>query len=119
MCPYGTSSSGESAVCSGHGRCLSLGDVSNFVDYEQFFNAAVYTGWDAEMIYGCDCDSGWEGSGCHRKSCPKGSVAFFISIYVVSHIRFVQVMTLLPLGSRKFKSLIARVLQQIVQVLFS
>mmetsp|Transcript_635 Transcript_635/g.1457 ORF Transcript_635/g.1457 Transcript_635/m.1457 type:complete len:767 (-) Transcript_635:2005-4305(-) len=72
LCPYGKSTSGADAVCSGHGRCMSLRDVSNFVDYEQFFSAVVYTEWDADMIYGCDCDSGWEGSGCHRKSCPKG-----------------------------------------------
>lgn len=76
LCPYGKATSGADAVCSGHGRCISLGDASNFVDYEQFFSAVAYTDWDADMIYGCDCDSGWEGSGCHRKSCPKGSGYF-------------------------------------------
>jgi hypothetical protein len=58
LCPYGKATSGADAVCSGHGRCISLGDASNFVDYEQFFSAVAYTDWDADMIYGCDCDSG-------------------------------------------------------------
>lgn len=28
--------------------------------------------WDADMIYGCSCDSGYEGWNCMSRRCPKG-----------------------------------------------
>mmetsp|Transcript_6213 Transcript_6213/g.9365 ORF Transcript_6213/g.9365 Transcript_6213/m.9365 type:complete len:755 (+) Transcript_6213:104-2368(+) len=71
-CPLGTATKGGKKPCSGHGRCVSLRTISNYVDYEEFTNATVYADWDADMVYGCDCNSGWEGSTCARRSCPKG-----------------------------------------------
>ena len=72
LCPQGTSASGANAVCSGHGRCLSLRNGANYADYLQFLNPVIYDGWDADKVHGCDCDDGWEGSSCSRRSCPKG-----------------------------------------------
>lgn len=68
----GYSSNGKFDVCSGHGRCLSLRDAANYVDGDQFTTQVSYSDWDADMVYGCDCNPGWEGSSCSRKSCPKG-----------------------------------------------
>lgn len=60
-------------VCSGNGRCMSLRDLSLYEDYSTgYYGASEYTGWDADMMYGCVCDSGWEGMDCSKKSCPKG-----------------------------------------------
>lgn len=72
LCPVGLSASGRLDVCSGHGRCLSVQSGANYEDFVQFFNRSNYSGWDADKVYGCDCDNGWEGSSCSRRSCPKG-----------------------------------------------
>lgn len=63
---------GKSAPCSGNGRCISLRTATTFVDLDQFDNATGYSDWDADMVHGCDCDDGWEGSSCSYRTCPKG-----------------------------------------------
>jgi hypothetical protein len=35
-------------------------------------DSTVYSLWDADKIYGCVCDEGFEGHDCSLKSCPKG-----------------------------------------------
>lgn len=72
QCPNGTSAAGKVAPCSGNGRCMSLRDVADYQDFEQFFNRTSYSDWDADMVHGCDCDDGWEGAACNLRSCPKG-----------------------------------------------
>lgn len=37
-----------------------------------FVSAFRYDNWDADMIYGCVCDAGWDGPDCSQRSCPKG-----------------------------------------------
>lgn len=32
--------------------------------------------WDAEMLYGCNCDDGYLGPDCSLKSCPTGDDPF-------------------------------------------
>lgn len=68
----GTSASGLNDVCSGHGRCISLRDAAGFPDYLNYLDQVIYDDWDADMVHGCSCDEGWEGSSCSRRSCPKG-----------------------------------------------
>jgi hypothetical protein len=61
---------GQRAICSGNGRCMSLREISRYDVYEN--NEDEYDDWDADMIYGCACDDGWEGPECDRKTCPHG-----------------------------------------------
>eukprot|EP00597_Dinobryon_sp_UTEXLB2267_P019348 CAMPEP_0201102778 /NCGR_PEP_ID=MMETSP0812-20130820/20288_1 /ASSEMBLY_ACC=CAM_ASM_000668 /TAXON_ID=98059 /ORGANISM="Dinobryon sp., Strain UTEXLB2267" /LENGTH=698 /DNA_ID=CAMNT_0047360485 /DNA_START=253 /DNA_END=2346 /DNA_ORIENTATION=- len=82
LCPIGTISDIEAHAylgfttktqpCSGRGRCLSLREISQYKDYSTYLGYTSYFGWDADMIHGCLCDSGWEGVACEKRSCPKG-----------------------------------------------
>lgn len=64
-------------ACSGHGRCQSmryraltrtLGDHS-----AGYLTNFKYTDtWDANKIYGCVCDAGFQGPGCALRVCPHG-----------------------------------------------
>lgn len=76
LCPLGPSHSFDSqetlSPCSGNGRCISLRQAAVAQDYQNFFNYTVYSDWDADMIHGCACQKGWEGTACQRRSCPKG-----------------------------------------------
>ena len=58
--------------CSGHGRCLSMGEAARERDFVTLFYENEYRGWDSEMIFGCACDDGWDGYDCSRRHCPKG-----------------------------------------------
>jgi len=65
--------------CSGHGRCLSMrelaqaatdnGDPSTF-EYGAVANDPLT--WDADKVYGCACDDGWQGHDCSLRTCPVG-----------------------------------------------
>jgi hypothetical protein len=72
ICPTGqlTSSIPEGtnifAVCSGNGRCMSLREVTHFQTYFAYVNYTQYGGWDADKIYGCYCEPGWEGVACDK-----------------------------------------------------
>jgi hypothetical protein len=72
LCPTGSGLSGSQLSCSNNGRCISLRDVGRKQDYVNYFNSTEYYGWDADMIYGCDCFDGYEGKACERRSCPRG-----------------------------------------------
>ncbi len=78
MCPLGlrpeTNNTGRAinAVCSGRGRCMSLRQASLYQDFVQNLGSDEYTDWDADRIYGCVCEPGFEGPNCARTSCPKG-----------------------------------------------
>ncbi|KAJ1442072.1 hypothetical protein B484DRAFT_356613 [Ochromonadaceae sp. CCMP2298] len=78
ICPIGTLTSSipegtnVTAVCSGNGRCMSLREVTNFQTYFKYVDYTHYGGWDADKIYGCYCEAGWEGVACEKRSCPVG-----------------------------------------------
>ncbi len=78
MCHYGLTLEAQVTfgsnreICSGSGRCMSLREVSTYIDYDRYWGGEEYTEWDADKIYGCVCDPGWEGAICDRKSCPRG-----------------------------------------------
>lgn len=71
-CPQGYASNGQLTACSGHGRCKSLRQAAATTDFIQLFNGSSYTDWDADMIQGCICDSGWHGVNCSLRTCPLG-----------------------------------------------
>jgi hypothetical protein len=72
-CPQGLSATGKLAACSGHGRCSSLRTAAATSNFLQLFNGSSYSDWDADMIHGCICDSGWNGVNCSLRSCPFGN----------------------------------------------
>ena len=81
--------------CSGHGSCVNmrqaaearvnaLGDPDP-LNYGAFYNYSNQTVWEAEKIYGCQCDDGgymfpgqlhnysmWTGHDCSKRMCPFG-----------------------------------------------
>ena len=71
-CPQGLASNGILSSCSGHGRCTSLRNTAATTDFNQLFNGSSYSDWDADMIQGCICDSGWHGVNCSQRTCPLG-----------------------------------------------
>lgn len=78
LCPYGPTSqgsfafTGETASCSGNGRCMSLRQLSLYTDYRNYFGGEEYNGWDADRIFGCACEKGFTGPNCDQKECPRG-----------------------------------------------
>lgn len=58
--------------CNGNGKCQSM---RYYADVKDPGEGTVYeykTNWDAEMIYGCNCDRGYHGPDCSLRYCPKG-----------------------------------------------
>ena len=75
----GCGGEGESKSCSGHGRCLSMRELALLhedngglapLTYGSDPNAAIT--WDADRIFGCHCDEGYEGYDCSLRSCALG-----------------------------------------------
>eukprot|EP00904_Undaria_pinnatifida_P009613 jgi/Undpi1/5782/HiC_scaffold_2.g01056.m1 len=56
--------------CSGNGQCLSMAEAAVASDGYRLTRVASYDGWDADMIYGCICDEGYEGYDCSLRLCP-------------------------------------------------
>ncbi len=49
--------------CSYHGRCVSMSRAA--IDARHTNQLAYYEAlWDKSMIFGCQCDVGWEGYDC-------------------------------------------------------
>lgn len=60
--------------CSGRGQCLSLSDAASdaYNDGYLFNHTTTYTMWDANMFWGCKCDSGYAGADCSQRVCESG-----------------------------------------------
>jgi hypothetical protein len=58
--------------CSQHGECLSLKQAAQTNDGFEYNRTTTYTQWDAGVIYGCKCDSGWSGFDCSERVCEYG-----------------------------------------------
>ena len=68
----------NSTVCSGHGVCLSMGEMAADSRYKDGVRlvqpVTTYTLWDHDMIYGCVCEPGYSGYDCGAatRACPSG-----------------------------------------------
>lgn len=78
-CPAPIEDGVEGSPCSGHGRCYSMRDLASRSSVNGVASALSYgsdpvaaTTWDADRIFGCLCDAGYEGHDCALRSCPAG-----------------------------------------------
>lgn len=55
-----------------NGRCVSMREAAAIQDNTNFFVATTYAVWDADKIFGCQCDNGFSGYDCSQRVCPKG-----------------------------------------------
>lgn len=61
--------------CSGHGTCQSMRYHASQMDkglQPASFYYSYGSNWDADMIRGCACDSGFAGIDCSARVCPTG-----------------------------------------------
>jgi hypothetical protein len=60
--------------CGEHGECLSM--RQHAARFDKGLQDVPYydyaANWDADMIYGCSCDSGYSGWRCQERTCPTG-----------------------------------------------
>lgn len=68
---------GEVEPCSGHGKCLSMRALAQYNNENGIVSSQVYGDdpndsftWDADRIFGCYCDDGYEGYDCSLQTCP-------------------------------------------------
>jgi hypothetical protein len=65
-CQRASCPSSTAGVCSGHGTCQSIKEISN-KDYNN-----IYELWDKSATLGCDCDAGYYGADCSLRHCKFG-----------------------------------------------
>ena len=73
-------SCGSENGCNGHGTCLSMRNLAlRQTTTEGNADPQIYGSdpnnsntWDADRIYGCHCDDGYEGYDCSLRSCQTG-----------------------------------------------
>ena len=60
--------------CNGHGRCVSMRRhaATKPVEAHDDTTFKYETNWDADMMYGCECDAGYSGFDCSLRTCPTG-----------------------------------------------
>lgn len=79
---------GDSTSCNDHGQCLDMstlatlstvnGDLGGFTYGDTPNDPAT---WDANRVYGCLCDSGYQGYDCSLYACPYGDDPDTVSQY--------------------------------------
>lgn len=65
-CQRASCPSNTEGVCSGHGTCQSIKEISN-KDYNN-----IYELWDKSATLGCVCDAGYYGPDCSQRRCKYG-----------------------------------------------
>lgn len=86
ICP----SDDSGTICSGHGRCISMRDAAlrrNETRGATHETAYSYGAWDADMIFGCECDEGFMGYRCEERKCPTGDDPLSTGTYEVQSIQ--------------------------------
>ena len=58
--------------CNNRGNCISLRTAAATYDGWSLNHTTTYNLWDADLIYGCQCDPGWFGVDCSQKRCDYG-----------------------------------------------
>lgn len=78
-CEYMASDGGTVALCSAHGRSLTMAELATFAtdngDATQYTYGADPNNpltWDGNRIFGCLCDPGYTGYDCSLRTCPTG-----------------------------------------------
>lgn len=63
-------------ACTAHGRCVHMKKHSTNEPLSRelydSFQLRYEDVWDAEVLYGCECDPGYTGPSCALKTCPVG-----------------------------------------------
>lgn len=59
--------------CSGHGNCISLKTAASEYDGWTLNHSTTYNLWDADMMFGCQCEPGYFGYDCSQKICDYGA----------------------------------------------
>lgn len=77
LCPghsrqQGLGKSTDGVVCSGHGKCLDARGLAARAGTSYGAALGDPLTWDAEKVFGCACDAGYEGPSCADRACPKG-----------------------------------------------
>jgi len=76
----GGGGNGGVTECSGHGRCLDMGQLALLSATDRGNAAGLSYGadpnnpftWDGKRVRGCSCDAGWTGADCGEQTCPFG-----------------------------------------------
>lgn len=78
-CPTSEETFGTGVSCSGHGNCLFMHELAELANQNGVPVQATYGAfpndpltWDFDMIKGCQCNDGWFGIDCNKRSCPRG-----------------------------------------------
>lgn len=58
--------------CDNHGRCQSMSYFSSVQDPGEGPVYSYEKVWDASMLYGCNCDTGYSGPSCSLRTCAAG-----------------------------------------------
>jgi hypothetical protein len=71
--------SAMATICAGHGSCMSMRQLARKSTNNGDPSPFVYGGdpnngntWDADHVFGCECDEGYTGYACTEKQCPTG-----------------------------------------------
>jgi hypothetical protein len=59
-------------MCTGHGTCQSMRYHATQKDPGDGQIYLYTENWDADKIYGCQCDEGYAGYDCSLRNCPRG-----------------------------------------------
>lgn len=65
-CQRASCPAGPNGVCSGHGTCQTISEIS------KNDHGNVYKLWDEDATMGCVCDGGYDGPDCSQRKCKYG-----------------------------------------------